>query len=518
MKSSVLMIAGALALVPSLALAGNPAFCKEDTKAGDYELQQMKTSEVDQILGSVAALVCSNDAAANAHRADIDKARDEWTKKLHLVDSDWADLIALRNAHFNFPTFDLSANTLGGLTPVDQYSAIKETFRGSDGATVADRLYLADAFGSQLSEAGRVALLQWCYDGRDNIAQWAVCQGDADQLDLGKLEQQLRGDTAHPPEARAYILVQAAIVQDQGKKIADKIQAMIKKDDTYKKVMDTAAKGRADWAKGIGTNKQLLELVASMDSATFFHSRKQLAGCEGKTAAALAAAVSKIPAKTFASFHDSNDDPYKGFAHDAGRVLVTYPEVNLAANAYTQCRPKSPIGDWMAYFNQEVPGVRGPRNAAIGALMGESFTFDDTRAGKLDFPKFDERPYARRGGEIRSETGVVKSIKVSGDKATISEEKTIVKSLDCVKWHNTNRIQAIRDSGEVVYESLCDKTEMRSHDMTPHDYPVSAETSKMVKPGMVISYTPNGDGRDVIAVWPSKTAKNPSYVLGGAVK
>src|SRR5207237_3443880 len=126
-----------------------------------------------------------------------------------------------------------------------------------------------------------------------------------------------------------------------------------------KKIYDTAAKGRADWATGPGANKALLDLVQTLDSAVFFHSRKLYAGCEGKTAAALATAVSKLPAKTFKAMHDVRDAPERGFASKAGPVLVNNAEVNLAAIAYAECQPKTGIGDFLASYLQEVPGQRG---------------------------------------------------------------------------------------------------------------------------------------------------------------
>ncbi|TMQ12808.1 MAG: hypothetical protein E6J90_30010 [Deltaproteobacteria bacterium] len=64
------------------------------------------------------------------------------------------------------------------------------------------------------------------------------------------------------------------------------------------------------------------------------------------------------------------------------------------------------------------------------------------------------------------------------------------------------------------YEEVCDRSEKRTHDNTWKPFNLSAKYAAWLKPGVVFSAI----GKDVIAVWPSANAKQPSIVLGGAVK
>ena len=63
-------------------------------------------------------------------------------------------------------------------------------------------------------------------------------------------------------------------------------------------------------------------------------------------------------------------------------------------------------------------------------------------------------------------------------------------------------------------ERTCDKSGVVTHDTTRAPFAISARYEAVLKPGVVFSAT----GQDVLAIWPSKTAKAPSWLLGGALK
>jgi hypothetical protein len=274
-------------------------------------------------------------------------------------------------------------------------------------------------------------------------------------------------------------------------------------------------------AKGAGADAAGLELALAMDSAVFFHSRKAFDGCQQKTRAALEKAVSTIPAKSFKAMHDVRDNPFHGFAFAAGPLLANTPAVNLAAIAFVDCQKETPIGDFLAEAIQRVPGVRGPRSQALGAVMGETFQFDDTNAEKLSYVDFSLRPYARSGGAPGSAGGVARTIKPGKESATVAIEKTFVMQEDCVKSHPSNRAARVTFSGNtwnVERESICDKTAMRKHDLTWGDFEILPAQAKLLKPGVVFSTTYGQKVGEVLAVWPSKSATVPSSVLGAPLQ
>ena len=286
----------------------------------------------------------------------------------------------------------------------------------------------------------------------------------------------------------------------------------------YKKMFDIAAAGRAEWAAGLGKNTKLLELVQRMDSAVWSKSRKQYEGCEDTTAAALSAAVSKVPASTFKKMKDERFDPFGGFAKTAGPVLVAVPEVSLAAMAFILCQPNSGTGDFLAYYLQETVGFRGPRTTAFSRLLGEKFTLDDMNE-RLYWPG-SQRTYGRSGGVVGSAGGVIATTKVEGKLLTVTLERFLVKSEECIESHPTNRISRVLPDGKLEYEQKCDKTGIVTHDETWGDFKIRKVYAPLLKKGVKFSAV-NGrddDGADVLVVWPDKKTEMPSWLLGGKLK
>ncbi|HEY0481248.1 MAG TPA: hypothetical protein VGD37_27220 [Kofleriaceae bacterium] len=278
--------------------------------------------------------------------------------------------------------------------------------------------------------------------------------------------------------------------------------------DPGQAISEVALKARAEWAGGVGGNTQLLQLVEANDSGALFHSRKLAEGCEARTAEALATAVSGIPAKAFTAMHDVRDDPYAGFAAAAGPLLANTPAVNLAATAFVECNRGTATADFLGEYLQRVPGVRGPRNAALGAVMGETFKFDDPDAKKLQYPPFDSRPYKRSGGAISSAGGVVKSVKPEGDALAVTLEKTSIMQEDCVQSHRTHRITRLKPDGTLEYESICDKTATVKHDTTWSNFKVNPAHARWLKPGVQFSSVQGSKFGDVVAIWPNRPRRS----------
>jgi hypothetical protein len=303
------------------------------------------------------------------------------------------------------------------------------------------------------------------------------------------------------------------------KEHAAEIQKLFGKDEAYKQVFDVAAKARTEWAAGLGADTKLVDLALAMDTGALSQSRKALEGCEDRTSAALVAEIAKLPAKTFAGMKDIRMDPFGGFAANAGPVLMKNPAVSFVVISYVLCHTKSPTGEFLAAYLQDTPGYRGPRTAAMTKIMAEKIVLDDMNA-RVEFPTFSSRPYWRSHGSIGSAGGVIAAVKPGDDAVTVELEKTLVKRMECIKSHPTNRISRILPDGKIEYERICDQTGMVTHDTTWGDFKIKKEFAPLLKKGVVFSSVHGQDdkGADIVAIWPSKNAELPSLVLGAKVK
>ena len=509
----------------SPAEAGNPAWCKKVSSGFTADgVKRVHAPDVEEAVKAILAESChaENDSYGDHQpekHAEVDKARAALSQQLGMTEADWADAVAWDENNHNLEA-TISAKSLALLTPIDQYLAIAGSFKSDDGYAMNDPLYTADALEGRLTETGRLALLQWCVKQTpstheaDKLLSWAVCQGDVDKLDVKKLIGELKADTVHPGGARFYLRIAALKMQQQLAEDAATKKKLLAKDPSYGKPYEVATAARADWAKTIGTNTKLLALVEQVDGGVWFHSRKGLEGCEAATRAALGEAVSTLPAKAFANMYDDREAPDKGFARKATPILTSTPQVHLAATAFLECQPKHQLSHYLANIVDPIAGARGPRMAALTVFRLTDFKFDDTKANPR-MPPMGGRPWNIVLGNF-SYGGVVKSAKVAGDKVKLTMEKTKKTQVDCVKEHWGNRVISVDSNGKFIYELICDKEAPVVHDTTVPDFEIPGEYASVVKPGVVISvFSQSGD---VIAVWPNKTAKLPSWVLFGAVK
>lgn len=511
-----LLVAGVALAWNSKAHAGAPSWCKGTSqfKADDYASAKDDIDRVRQLVND-----CQPDAAGA-----FQKALAEESKRLSMTDADWNDAVAWDNAQgYSSVDLKMQGTSFATLSPIDQYLAIRKGVE--NGHNGADALYMADALDQKLTEAGRLAFLESCnLGGNPQPWLWAICLPDAAKLNAAKFGTEIRGDSSHTPVERFALRMKLGKMIDNLEHFKQAGPELIKKDDGYKKLFDAAAQGRLDWEKSAEGMTDLLALAEQVDSAWYFHSKKQYAGCEDKTEKALAAAVSTFPAKTFEGLRDDEKDMLGGFLNSALPKLMANPRLSLAANAFVMCEPDRGWSQALAVGLTATPGYRGPRGASYSAIASQKFELDDTRAKEIEVPRPDVRPYAK-WDHVHTLSGIVSALKPGKDKdpktgdatVIVSQPKTSMTTEDCVKWHSTNKMTGWDTAGRPTYEEICDKLSMVKHDTTPTDWTVSAKSAAMLKPGVRFSVTAYG-GREVVAVWPSKTAKLPSMVLGAAVK
>ena len=527
----VLVVAGVMLAWQSTAHAGLPAWCKGqslgDQSYGDFKSEYPQRQDDVSRLRTLLEWECTTGSAAVKQHADVEQARAELSKRLYMNDADWTDAIEyVQKGGYSSSAGDyqVSGNTLASLGPFDQYLVINHGLRMDRGG--ADALYLTDALEQNLTEAGRFAFIQSCVSndhttGNDpEPAYWAVCQGDIAKFDPSKFAAELRADTSHPAVERMALRLKLGEVLDSVKDLGDRYKAIVKKDDVYQKILDEANKGRQAWQDALAGQKDLLALVQQVDSATVFHSRKQFAGCEDKAWKFVTEAAGKLHASAFKGMHDDPENPFAGFGQAAGPVLLENPQLNLAASALSLCMRESGAAKFLGEFLTHTPGYRGPRSAALHRLYMQKFVADDTTVGEIKLRGLGGRPYPTSDGNVWSITGVVAKLKVKGDRVVVSQPKTSITTEECVKSHETGKLIDWDTAGRPVYERICDKSGMVKHDTTGGDIEVTARTAKWLKPGVTFSVVGavNGEPGDAIAVWPNKTAKLPTLLLGASIK
>src|SRR5262245_53971760 len=186
--------------------AAPPAWCKDaSVEAGD--LRGLSSKDVREVLKSVAASDGSPIAQAQDHRAEIETARQAWSKRLGLTEADWADVVDYAKIHddYSIPA-EVKTKTLANASPLDQYALIQH---GLDVQGKYDTMYITDMFETKLSEVGRYAFLSTtCFDQSKSVARsptdllgsevtWAICQADFERFDLARFQNELRADTTH---------------------------------------------------------------------------------------------------------------------------------------------------------------------------------------------------------------------------------------------------------------------------------------------------------------------------------
>ncbi len=505
--------------------AGVPAWCKDYASNYRYDLKDLSSKDVgDRIIPTFVGAACNPDSEVEARKADIEKARQAWGKKLGMNEADWADAVAWANVQARPESFrSPSTKDLAKMTPVDQYIAVKEGF-SENGTPFNNAVYLADMFEPNLSEVGRLAYIEECiYETRmdmaDNAVQFAACQGDIDAFDPAKFAAQLRMDTANKGEHRMELRLLAYGLPTRLKKHAENVAKVHAKDEAYKKLWDAAKKGRADWATLFGGNKDLLALAQRMDTYQFTKSRKAFEGCEEATTTALRAAITaKVPAKLFKDQKDVRMSPHEGVAKGVGAAMLDIPEVAFVAGPYIICNDTTGTTEFLSYFLDNVPGQRGPRAAAFTEIMKAKIVLDDMNA-KINYPSV-RPPYARSHGAITSTGAVVKSVKLVNDVLIVESMPLPVKVNTCQKSHRTNRISRINGDGSIEYETICDKWGVVIHNDAWGDFEINKSFQSVLKKGVLFSSV-NGSGKqgaDLLALWPKKDAALPTMVLGAPVK
>ena len=485
-----------------------PAWCAPvQGKLMHASLQDALTSSDPRtaIPGIVTALCHAKPGSEESQRGrEVEAARQRIMKRLAMLESDWPDAAVWAAEHqgklMSTTGLDVDAKKAWtALTPIEQLVTIS---RADDSSS-----YVADALGAKLSEVGRFAYVLDCLRVRRGVVDWAMCQGDLDQLDRKKLAAELRTSAGSTGYERMALRIDVLELDDKLRAHAAAVKDALAKEPGYQAVFAAAAAGRAIWAK---TDPKLHELVTAMDDARITNSRRLYAGCADTTWPALRTAIAAIPASKL-----SPGDAETRRHERAMGAIANDPNAYLAALAYVQCTGESGglLVRWLADAMNRWPGFRGPRTTALTTIMNAGIELDD-RSARLEFPSVSNSWLGGNGSSKGGGRGKVAKVDKQGKTAVITFSPKLETFTYCASRKSSNKIVQIRSDGVLVYESWCTSHKQATENQASKPQTVDVQYLAGVKPGVFVEVVDDV----VLYVWPSGKATVPSHVAGVEVK
>jgi hypothetical protein len=479
-------------------------------------------------LKNLVARICKPNDDDNEAMKDLEAARQKWSSRLDLTDTDWGDVAAYATlgqgermsgeVHLLNDSDQARKRAWSSFDAIDQYVWLNSDMGASDSLTL-DHNYLADAFGARLTELGRLAYVRNCIKNGNGPVQWAMCQGDIDGLDLKKAIADVRENKAYGAADKISFRIVVDELRPKLTEHAAKVKTLIASDPGYAKMFEVAAAARKEWEDRSKTDAALIALANQMDDARATNSRSGFAGCEEKTWAGWKSAMASVPAKKFEGMHDDRQNG-KSFLDTAMTPITTNPSAYLASVALVTCMTVGQdhdakhdvlirtLGTEMLYW----PGFRGPRTAAESAILMAGISLDD-RDAKLDFPR-KSRPFGERGGSRSGGgAGVIAKLTPAGKMVTVEFKKQMVKQVQCAETKRTNRVVQIQGDGTLVYEVICLRNETVTVNKADDPQTVNPRYLEGVQPGMYLSIV-----EDVVTAAWKPGAAAPSMVFGVALK
>lgn len=528
-----------LALLARPAEAQTPVWCSaigDNRVDASGELKRiLEDDDARNALKDLVGASCKPDGEQREHMKEIVAARDKWSKRLELTEADWSDVAAYATlGQGDRMNGEVRINTMGqemgigvslkrawsSFDALDQWAMINAD-AGASGDLSLDKNYLADALGGRLTETGRLAYIRRCIRSEDKRpVQWAMCQGDIDQLDWKKLGSELRENKAYSGADKIRVRIEADKLKAMLTTHAARVKKLVASDPGYAKMFELAQAARKEWEGRVRSDAALIELALAMDDARALNSRKAWAGCPEKTWAAWKSAMATIPAKKFEGMHDEREKG-KSFVDEAMGPIINSPSVYLASVAFSTCmtvgQDRQAEHDILVRLLgeslQRWPGFRGPRTATHSAILGAGITLDD-RDARIEYPDVG-RPFSGgSGSRSGGGSGVVAKLKPTGKLVNVEFKRQMVQQRQCAQTKTLNRITQIRGDGTLVYAYTCTKYETVTVDKSDSAQNVNPRYLEGVKPGMFVSVI-----EDVaVAAWAKPGAAIPTMVFGVALK
>lgn len=343
--------------------------------------------------------------------------------------------------------------------------------------SLAGGVALADELGDQLSQLGRISLVDKCFrnlkeDASSAIA-WAVCGDDVAAVDLKRAEAELNAEGIGPA-SRDEVMAHAREVVDAARKIGAAVEAAAKDDPGVDKMIKLRGAAREEWTAYASTHKDAIARFLTLKDAVRSgkSNDKRYAGCYEQTQPAFAKLVhaTKFPAGV-------NGDPMPGYVQFVTSTIDGYiTTVSYAACAFGQDAAGEAI--YAAAADQRGGGARfGTRSLTLAKVLDPAFKpkFAD-RSLSLDHMAFEWKygmamPGAGETTAIMTPShGIIASLR-PGDGGTTKVAFKGNTVEECLEWVDTNRISQVSPNGSISYQKNCKRRGQVANQTTAVDVP-----------------------------------------------
>ncbi len=267
---------------------GAAPWCTGFNKANSDAHGDLKDlQERDDPRWAIPALVdatCAPDADLAKQQPAVAAARDRWSKQLDMTDADWVDAVAyaMMDRYADGLRFKNMKKAWSTFDAVDQYLSLTDSY-GYSGDISHDKNYLADAFGSRLTELGRAGYLLYCIGrSEEKVVQWAMCAGDAAKLDWKQVAVDLRSTKAYDGADKMRIRLALLPLRQKLAEHPAAVKKLVAKDPGFAKVFELAERTFKEWTAGRAAEATYLEAAAAMDDARVMNSRSGFQDCQQK--------------------------------------------------------------------------------------------------------------------------------------------------------------------------------------------------------------------------------------------
>jgi hypothetical protein len=357
------------------------------------------------------------------------------------------------------------ATPLASWTPIQQWLSTRRSVERHGYGSNAGMLVFADELGPNLSELGRVAVIDNCFEyvksSAEDALMWALCGPDVKAFDAKKLETQLKAEGIAPEDARD-ILRDVNDLLARAKKTGAAVEEAAKDDPGVAALLKVYESATAEWNAYLGKNKdahaRYLALKDAVRSGKSNH--KGFGGCWEATRPAFVKLVkgTKFP-------WELSGDYLPGYMS----VVITSPESWITAASHAMCAYSvHEGGEALAAAALVQPGGVyrvGPRSLALAKVLDPAFKVKfSERSLSLDNMRSSWRRAQIKVTSINDikaimtpRQGTIAGVKhdKETDATKISFKGDTVDA--CLNWKTTNRIQSRAVNGDPIYERVCTK-------------------------------------------------------------
>ena len=322
------------------------------------------------------------------------------------------------------------------------------------------------------------------------LGVYAVCGLDARRLNRPRLEAEL-AKAPHNSYSRTRAREAFGEALVAGGRFKRAVDALVKRDPTYKKVFYTAPEaGWSKWVADYKANKQHIDAALAFEKKLQGPSRRALAGCRTRLATHLTSYLHSKRIRTKKQLLKIATNTVSGWLV-GGLVWCNGVEGNRWE------------GHVFARILRKVRNARGPRAAATYAVID---AINDIRNDRSRFPitpraipavpaadriSAQRKLWARRGLRasfiVDKGKGTVRRVRKTRRGLRITFKRTRVKE-KVVNCRRTNRVWKIESSGRVEYFRTCKTVGSKWVDTTPKPVVIPRYAAAGIRPGRYMHF------------------------------